>query len=68
MRTLKAVGRIHAKGTRLARLCAWCSTWFTDDDRRLAASGAYVTHGMCPACSARVNAEIDAMPEPPEAA
>lgn len=47
-RTLVAVGR--ANPDRLALRCAWCERWFSADDRRLAGSGAPVSHGICGAC------------------
>lgn len=51
MRTLFAAGRIPPK--RIALLCAWCSTAFTDADRRLIERGATISHGICGKCAAK---------------
>ena len=44
---------------RLVTVCAWCP----DAAERTASARAHgcdVTHGMCPVCEARMNAELDA--------
>jgi hypothetical protein len=43
---------------RIVTICAWCP----DSHRRTnaaVASGYVVSHGMCPACQHRMNAELD---------
>lgn len=51
MRQLFAVGRISPQEPRrLARMCSWCSRWFSEADRKLRLEGAPITHGMCREC------------------
>lgn len=43
---------------KLARMCAWCGQFRSQEDQAAHAAGAKVTHGMCPRCEARVMAKL----------
>lgn len=70
MRHLVLVGVTrNRKIVKLARRCAWCRSWMSREDYRLAhEEGARVTHGICPMCQKRFEEQIDAMPGPGSAA
>ena len=38
--------------------CAWCSRWFDQDWNAIQSSEKPQTHGMCPGCYARLEAQL----------
>lgn len=50
--------RIADKLEGIVRICSWCPNAREKTEAAIAA-GHTVTHSMCAACSARVNAELD---------
>jgi hypothetical protein len=64
------VARTHHRLTYLERfivLCAWCRRVRSDQvwvsiDEFLHQRQATTSHGLCPDCQTKVNAEIDAVP------
>lgn len=48
--------------TVVAHRCGWCSAWDTPEDERMAAAGVLVSHGICPACRAKMDGLVEAVP------